>query len=161
VATTSVASKKQIEREAEATAEPEIPTEPVVEPLPQQADASRTGDQDWEDADYVEKQSLQQLVDRLHDKGEKEVSRIVKVSYSLGLSNDSLSSTRNAWPELCLRLTFPAPLGRLSSGRLRLHPRLLVHPLQLSPRTSTSCASTLPIMSSSDSGSRLLGSKSA
>jgi len=35
--------------------------------------------QDWEAENYVEEQSLQALVERLNDKGEKEVTRVVKV----------------------------------------------------------------------------------
>lgn len=93
VATTSVASKKQIEREAEQIPTPEVPTEPAVEPEQRRADGPATDAHDWEDADFVEKQSLQQLVDRLHDKGEKEVTRIVKVSQRKGPAHDSQSST--------------------------------------------------------------------
>lgn len=35
--------------------------------------------EDWEDEAFAEQTALQSLVDRLHEKGEKEVSRIVKV----------------------------------------------------------------------------------
>ena len=36
--------------------------------------------EDWEDERLDKSSTLQALVDRLHDKGEKEVNRIVKVS---------------------------------------------------------------------------------
>ena len=90
MATTSVASKKQVEdakavKEAEATAIVEKETATAV---PDQADDLPTSEfpntvkpsQDWEDDNYVEQQSLQALVERLNDKGEKEVTRVVKVS---------------------------------------------------------------------------------
>jgi hypothetical protein len=36
--------------------------------------------EDWEDEQSTEEAALQALVDKLHDKGEKEISRILKVS---------------------------------------------------------------------------------
>lgn len=36
--------------------------------------------EDWEDERAIEDAALQGLVDRLHEKGEKEVNRIIKVS---------------------------------------------------------------------------------
>lgn len=36
--------------------------------------------EDWEDEAAVEQAALQQLVDRLQEKGDKEVARIIKVS---------------------------------------------------------------------------------
>jgi ATP-dependent RNA helicase DHX29 len=97
VATTSVASKKQVEeakaaKEAEASALKEAEAAAAAETLSgveggvalKKDDANDlNAGQDWEDDDYVEQQSLQSLVDRLHDKGEKEVTRVVKVSYDL------------------------------------------------------------------------------
>jgi hypothetical protein len=91
VATTSVASKKQVEdakavKEAEAAALAEqevsstaIPPEDTTGSAP---DGPKGLDSatDWEDDGYVEKQALQSLVDRLNDRGDKEVTRVVKVS---------------------------------------------------------------------------------
>ena len=37
--------------------------------------------EDWEDEKLAEQAALQQLVDRLHEKGEKEVSRILKAEF--------------------------------------------------------------------------------
>lgn len=39
-----------------------------------------TTKEDWEDEAAMEQAALQILVDRLHDKGEKEVARVLKVS---------------------------------------------------------------------------------
>lgn len=92
VATTSVASKKQVEdakavKEAEAAAVAEKEAAAVAD-VPEAAESlvkdhpegSNTA-ADWEDDGYVEKQTLQSLVDRLNDKGDKEVTRVVKVSH--------------------------------------------------------------------------------
>jgi ATP-dependent RNA helicase DHX29 len=89
IATTSVASKKQVEdakavKEAEATAQAEqeaAAAAPPAEVAPSLEDSPTSGDtHDWEAENYVEEQSLQALVERLNDKGEKEVTRVVKVS---------------------------------------------------------------------------------
>ena len=98
VATTSVASKKQVEdakavKEAEAAA---VADKEAVADVPEAAgllvkdrpEGSNTA-ADWEDDGYVEKQTLQSLVDRLNDKGDKEVTRVVKVSH-LSLVSHSL-----------------------------------------------------------------------
>jgi ATP-dependent RNA helicase DHX29 len=92
VATSSVASKKQVE-EAKAV------KEAAEADLAAQAEAARAAEEqkenvasesngadmgapraaDWEDERLDENSALQSLVDRLHDKGEKEVNRIIKV----------------------------------------------------------------------------------
>lgn len=41
--------------------------------------AGEPAKEDWEDEKAMEEAALQALVDRLHDKGEKEVSRVIKV----------------------------------------------------------------------------------
>jgi len=99
VATTSVASKKQVEdakavKEAEATA---LAEKEAAAAAPVPADPAPTSDasqimstsQDWEDENYVEQQSLQALVERLNDKGEKEATRVVKVRHSCGSCADA------------------------------------------------------------------------
>jgi len=54
-----------------ATEEPQASLNPV----------GAVSTQDWEAENYVEEQSLQSLVERLNDKGEKEVTRVVKVGW--------------------------------------------------------------------------------
>lgn len=118
VATTSVASKKQVEdakavKEAEAAAladkeavadVPEAP-ELLVKDRPEGSNTAA----DWEDDGYVEKQTLQSLVDRLNDKGDKEVTRVVKVSQILMISSEiSPSSTTDAWHPHILPWSFPS-----------------------------------------------------
>jgi hypothetical protein len=69
VATTSVASKKQVEKEAEPV---EVEVEAVkVDPVRGTTDTL----DEWE----KEESPIQAVVDRLHDKAEKEVSRVLKV----------------------------------------------------------------------------------
>lgn len=118
VATTSVASKKQVEdakavKEAEAAA---VADKEAVADVPEAAgllvkdrpEGSNTA-ADWEDDGYVEKQTLQSLVDRLNDKGDKEVTRVVKVSHlSITLSNSSLSSMIDVWHPHILLWSFPS-----------------------------------------------------
>jgi len=120
VATTSVASKKQVEdakavKEAEAAAVAEkdaaavadVPE--VAESLVKDRPEGSNTVADWEDDGYVEKQTLQSLVDRLNDKGDKEVTRVVKVSHlSIALSDSSLSSTIDVWHPHILLWSFPS-----------------------------------------------------
>jgi len=71
-ATTSVARKSEPAKE-EPVPEPESPTKTQpIQPVP-------SADADWEDEKSIEEIELQSLVDRLHDKGEREVARIIKV----------------------------------------------------------------------------------
>lgn len=92
-ATTSIASKKK----QEETVEPEVSAESKSSDIvthdsnaqPTTAGSSLTVAQagqptngikeDWEDEALAQQQALQGLVDRLYEKGEKEVSRIIKV----------------------------------------------------------------------------------
>jgi hypothetical protein len=109
VATTSVASKKQVE-DAKAVKEAEAAALAEKEAAPTAIDLEATsgsefnlpkdtdGAADWEDDGYVEKQTLQSLVDRLNDKGDKEVTRVVKVSLQdCSPSDSSPSNTTDVW----------------------------------------------------------------
>lgn len=96
-ATTSVQSKKQKEeaaaqaeqRAAEAAEKAQAADEASkVAPVPindGEAGVSKAanaiGAEDWEREDVADEGILQGLVDRLQEKGDKEVARIVKVSY--------------------------------------------------------------------------------
>jgi len=51
----------------------------MEEARPTETPAKPETAQDWEADNYVEEQSLQAIVERLNDKGEKEVTRVVKV----------------------------------------------------------------------------------
>jgi hypothetical protein len=109
VATTSVASKKQVEdakavkeAEAAALAEQEASSTTIAQEAPSgsapEGSKGSNAAADWEDDGYVEKQALQSLVDRLNDKGDKEVTRVVKVGYDDWRPSDSsLSSTTDVW----------------------------------------------------------------
>nr|XP_019011047.1 DEAH box polypeptide 36 [Kwoniella pini CBS 10737]OCF49828.1 DEAH box polypeptide 36 [Kwoniella pini CBS 10737] len=71
-ATTSIVTKK-----------PEPAPAPSLDNDPKSADnpadkGKPTAQADWEDEEAIGKAALQSLVDKLHDKGEKEVSRIIK-----------------------------------------------------------------------------------
>lgn len=87
-ATTSVASKKQLEAaKEESAAKQDEPEANVAAPISigtggngAASSGQATAKEDWEDEGLAEQNALQALVDRLHEKGEKEVSRIVKVS---------------------------------------------------------------------------------
>lgn len=92
-ATTSVASKKKIEEptEADIVAEQGVAkngdnddskrSDGAIGLVTQPGQANRGSiKEDWEDEALAEQVALQALVDRLHEKGEKEVSRVVKVS---------------------------------------------------------------------------------
>lgn len=96
MATSSVASKKQVEEakaakeaaEAESAAQVErarVEEEAAAQATEPEAggDADAAKVADWEDERNDEETALQSLVDRLHDKGEKEVNRIVKVCHPL------------------------------------------------------------------------------
>jgi hypothetical protein len=154
VATTSVASKKQVEREAAAAVEPELPEEVSVQLAPPKEDKLPLSDgvHDWEDEKYAEEHSLQQLVDRLHDKGEKEVSRIVKVRAFVDEADASLLSTTSDCPAPCLLSAYPTRPESRFSKRLTSPTRATppVPHCLTSPRTSRSCAFTLLITCSSD-----------
>ncbi|WVQ80786.1 hypothetical protein IAT38_002891 [Cryptococcus sp. DSM 104549] len=85
-ATTSVANKKPPPQKEEPVQESkeDAPAagEPSVEgasPAPaENGDAAPDKLADWEDDAALEKEALQALVDKLHDKGEKEVARVIK-----------------------------------------------------------------------------------
>lgn len=92
MATSSVASKKQVEeaKAAKEAAEADLAARDEAARLAQKkldqgVAEDKDDDQevpkpaDWEDERLDEASALQQLVDRLHDKGEKEVNRIIKV----------------------------------------------------------------------------------
>jgi len=72
-----VAAKKVETPKEEDEQEPPIVETEQVEPIIQPH--SNVKD-DWEDEKSAEEIALQSLVDRLHEKGEREVTRIVKVS---------------------------------------------------------------------------------
>lgn len=84
IATTSVASKKQIEdaKAVKEAAELEQASLAVHETPPETAPTApaETGRADWEDEAFAESAGLQSIVDRLDAKGEKEINRIIKVS---------------------------------------------------------------------------------
>lgn len=92
MATSSVASKKQLEeaKAAKEAANADLAAQAEAARLEQEKDdqggtvksvdnkeAVRAAD--WEDERLDGSSALQSLVDRLHDKGEKDVNRIVKV----------------------------------------------------------------------------------
>nr|XP_019046467.1 DEAH box polypeptide 36 [Kwoniella bestiolae CBS 10118]OCF25397.1 DEAH box polypeptide 36 [Kwoniella bestiolae CBS 10118] len=88
-ATTSTASKKpepapppaQEQKEAIEAAKDRVQTETEDKDTSvEDAKVSKPvdGEADWEDEGAIEKAALQSLVDKLHEKGEKEVSRLIK-----------------------------------------------------------------------------------
>lgn len=95
-ATTSVASKKVDKSKEEP--EKENAQAGAAEPTAAEAAAPAAEDggkpkDDWEDEKSSEELALQELVERLHEKGEKEVSRILKVCPSRDWHHGHLSLT--------------------------------------------------------------------
>lgn len=80
-ATTSVASKKveKPKEEPEPEPDPKNSAEPAADGAATAAVVDSKTKEDWEDEKGAEELALQELVERLHEKGEKEVSRILKV----------------------------------------------------------------------------------
>jgi hypothetical protein len=86
-ATTSVAPKKPavseeqapVTQDTGASSSTNATNHHGATTTPVSTEASQPEKEDWEDEKAVEQAALQSLVDKLHEKGEKEVSRILKV----------------------------------------------------------------------------------
>jgi ATP-dependent RNA helicase DHX29 len=79
VATTSVAAKKA-EKSLEAP-EPSEPEPPIITKQVESGNQqSSSAEDDWEHEQNAGDTALQSLVDRLQEKGEREVARILKAS---------------------------------------------------------------------------------